>query len=99
LAYANLFLLGGKMRTRDVIGHYSYQKEQIKFETDIEKKFHKIISGMRFGDQIKVEIVVTSNAEKKEVIRAINQSALYNNIDLHKRWSKDKTYITLIVEG
>lgn len=86
------------MKTRDIIGHYSFKKEQIKFETDLQKMFHKIISGMRFGDEITVPIVVTSNKEMKEVINAINQSATYNNMELHKRWAKDKKSITIRVE-
>jgi hypothetical protein len=37
--------------------------------------------------------------DKKDIMKAIRKSALYNNIDMTNRWSKDFTYITLIVEG
>lgn len=86
------------MRVLNQIGHYSFQKENIKFETDLDKMFHKIISNIRYGEEIKVPVVVKNNQEKKTVIKAINKSALYNNIDISKRWSKDKQAITISVE-
>jgi hypothetical protein len=61
--------------------------------------FHKIISSIRYGEKIEVPVAVKNNQEKKDVIKSINKSALYNNIDVSKRWSKDKTKITLTVEG
>ena len=87
------------MKILNRIGHYSFQKENIKFETDLDKIFHKVISNMRYGEKIEVRVSVKNNEEKKEVIKSINKSALYNNIDVSKRWSKDKTKITLTVEG
>jgi phosphoribosylformylglycinamidine (FGAM) synthase PurS component len=87
------------MKVLNQIGHYSFQKENIKFETDLDKMFHKIISSIRYGEKIEVPVAVKNNQEKKDVIKSINKSALYNNIDVSKRWSKDKTKITLTVEG
>jgi phosphoribosylformylglycinamidine (FGAM) synthase PurS component len=87
------------MKVLNQIGHYSFQKESIRFETDLDKMFHKIISSIRYGEKIEVPVAVKNNQEKKDVIKSINKSALYNNIDVSKRWSKDKTKITLTVEG
>jgi phosphoribosylformylglycinamidine (FGAM) synthase PurS component len=87
------------MKVLNQIGHYSFQKENIRFETDLDKMFHKIISSIRYGEKIEVPVAVKNNQEKKDVIKSINKSALYNNIDVSKRWSKDKTKITLTVEG
>ena len=87
------------MKVLNQIGHYSFQKEKIRFETDLDKMFHKIISNIRYGEKIEVPVAVKNNQEKKDVIKSINKSALYNNIDVSKRWSKDKTKITLTVEG
>lgn len=86
------------MKVLNQIGHYSFQKESLKFETELDKMFHKIISNIRYGEEVKVPVVVKDNQEKKLVIKAINKSALYNNIDISKRWSKDKTSITISVE-
>lgn len=86
------------MKVLNQIGHYSFQKENIKFETDLDKMFHKIISNIRYGEEIEVPVVVKNNQEKKAIIKSINKSALYNNIDISKRWSKDKTAITISVE-
>lgn len=86
------------MQVLNKIGHYSFQKEKIKFETDLDKMFHKIISNIRYGEQIKIPVTIQNNREKEAVIKAINKSALYNNIDISKRWSKDKSVITISVE-
>lgn len=86
------------MKIRDTVGHYSQKKELLRFETDLEKEFHKLISKIRYGEEIVVQTDVTNNDQKRAVIKAINKSALYNNIEITKRWSRDKSSITIKVE-
>jgi phosphoribosylformylglycinamidine (FGAM) synthase PurS component len=87
------------MKAQNISANYHIQKETIKFETELDKKFHKIISAIRFGQRIDVPVMAKTEQDKKDVMKAIRKSALYNNIDMTNRWSKDFTYITLIVEG
>lgn len=87
------------MRKVIPIGHFSEKKEKIRFVTDLEKKFHKIISGMRYGQSIDIETDVKTDEEQLEVFKAVKKSAFYNNIDIKHRWAADRTYITLTVDG
>lgn len=70
----------------------------MKFETEIDKTYHKIVSGLRYGEQVEVPTSIKSKDDEKEIVKAIAKSALYNNITLHHRWSKDKKFITIKVE-
>ena len=81
------------MKIRNSVGHYNARKEAIRFETDIEKQYHKQISGLRYGQLIKIEMADVEEQKQKEIIKAIEKSAFYNCIQLVVRWSKDKTHL------
>lgn len=78
---------------------YVHKKVGLKFETDLEKMFHKIISGMRIGKKVTVEIDGSKEEDRKLIIKAINKSCLYNNVEIRKEWSKKKDKITLLIDG
>jgi phosphoribosylformylglycinamidine (FGAM) synthase PurS component len=78
---------------------YNHKKVGLKFVTELEKMFHKKISTMRVGEKIDIEIDGTKEEDRKLILKAVKKSCLYNNIEVHHRWSKDKKKITLIIEG
>jgi phosphoribosylformylglycinamidine (FGAM) synthase PurS component len=81
------------------IGHFSQKKVNLRFETEMEKMFHKVISAMRFGEKVEIDVDGTNENVKKDALSAIKKSCLYNNVEVYYRWSKDKTKIILIIEG
>lgn len=92
------FLLRKFMSKVNRVERYNAKKESIRFETDLEKKFHKIISGMRYGERIDVEVDISSPEKKKEVVKAIEKSISYNCAEISHRVSTDKKTITLSAE-
>lgn len=85
------------MKIRNSVGHYNARKEAIRFETDIEKQYHKQISGLRYGQLIKIEMINVEEQKQKEIMKAIEKSGFYNCMELVVRWSKDKTHLLVKV--
>lgn len=87
------------MKIRNQVGHYNAKKENIRFETDVEKRFHKIVSGMRYGEKLEIPVDASTPEKKKEIVNAIQKSALYNCVEIKYRVSNDKTFVVLAVEA
>lgn len=70
-------------------------KEKLRFETELEIYLHKVISSMRYGEEIDLEI----EDEPSLYVYAAKKSAYYNCIsDLKAVVSKDKTKIKIYIE-
>lgn len=78
--------------------YVSKDREKLRFETDLEKEFHKIISSLGFGDSISVDTKIESKEDEHEVIKAIKKSEMYNLMDISYRFDKNKTSVTITVE-
>lgn len=76
----------------------SSNREKLRFETDLEKKFHKIVSAMNYGDAIRVETEVSSKEDEEAIIKAIKKSEMYNCMNLSYRFDKEKASILITVE-
>lgn len=78
-----------------MVSRKKWNRETIKFETDLEKAAHKVISSIRFGEKIQIE---NNDYNWKEFENAYRKSAFYNCIDIHCRWSNDKKILTISCE-
>jgi uncharacterized protein YktA (UPF0223 family) len=70
-----------------------------RIETEIEKKFHKIVSSIRYGEKIIIPTIVKTKEEEKAIWKALEKTARYNCIELHMRWDKNKENIKISVES
>jgi hypothetical protein len=86
------------MQVVNKIGHFSEKKEKIRFETSLEKEIHKMVSNIRYGEKIEIPVLSATMDGVKEVIKIIENSAFYNNINLHKKMAKDMSFITIKVD-
>lgn len=79
------------------MGYAHLSKTDINFTTETEKIVHKIISGMRYGEKVQIDLSV---AENKEVLAvAIKKSVRYNCMDVRITWPKDNNgKVTISVE-
>lgn len=73
----------------------NWSKESLKFITPSEKLIHKIVSGICYGESIKID--KPKDLEEKDFAIIVRKSARYNNIELHQKWSIDKKSITIKV--
>ena len=70
-------------------------KEKLRFENELEVYLHKIISSLRYGDEIDLEV----KDNPALYIYAAKKSAYYNCIsDLKIVLSKDKKSLKIYVE-
>lgn len=70
-------------------------REKLKFSTPLEVEIHKIVSALRYGDEMVIEL----KDHPELYIYAAKKSAYYNCIDnLKVILSKDRTNIRLYVE-
>lgn len=53
-----------------------------KFETDVEKAMHKIVSSMRYWEIVQLSTESLNDNQEKEMIKALRKSAKFNCIDL-----------------
>ena len=53
-----------------------------KFETDVEKAMHKIVSSMRYWEIVQLSTESLTVDEEKEMVKALKKSAKFNCIDL-----------------
>lgn len=71
----------------------SSMDEKMRFSSEIERRIHKKLSSIRYGECITIETVVKTDEDKKAIKKAIDKSASYNNLEIRTKWSKDFSYI------
>ena len=70
-------------------------KALISFTTDVEIRMHKIVSALRYGEKITIEV----NGDYREYVYAVKKSAYYNCMDdLSVSRTKDKKSIIVKVD-
>lgn len=65
------------------------KKETLRFETEIEKRIHKIISSARVGTTMNFDV----DGDYDDFMYAIKKSVFYNNIDCKITSFKEKRKI------
>jgi hypothetical protein len=70
-----------------------------RFETEIEKKMHKVVSSLRYGEKITISTNSMSQDEEKAVTKALNKSAKYNCIQLKIQKTRQENSISICVNG
>ena len=73
--------------------NFRFNIEKIRFETDVEKKYHKLISSMHSGETLEIKVGKTTPESRKEIKTAIKKSAVYNGITVKASWIKEDTVI------
>lgn len=69
-------------------------RQNIKFEDDLEIKIHKIVSSLRYGQEITIPV----EPDIDTCVYAIKKSAYYNCMeDIKILVSKDKTEIKISI--
>lgn len=69
-------------------------RQNIKFENDLEIKIHKIVSSLRYGQEIAIPV----KPDIDTCVYAIKKSAYYNCMeDIKILISKDKTEIKISI--
>lgn len=86
------------MKIRNQVGHYSDKKAKIKFETDVEKQVHKLISAMRFMETVTIPTNPNSKDDRDMVVNAVRKSAFYNCMEVTMRWHKKKDFLSISAE-
>ena len=76
----------------------SRNRENLRFETALEKHYHKVISSLTFGEAVRIETKISSKEDEEFVIKAIKKSAKYNHMDVSYKFDKEKTSVLIIVE-
>ena len=69
------------------------------FSTDIEKKMHKVVSGIRYGQNIELTTEFMSVDEEKTMVKALKKSAKWNCIELKTQKVREKNSIRINVIG
>jgi hypothetical protein len=70
-----------------------------RFETEIEKRMHKVVSSMRYGEKITISTHSMTEDEEKAVTKALNKSAKFNCIELKIQKAREKEAINISVNG
>jgi len=65
-----------------MISNSNWNTSNLFFNTDIEKKMHKIVSSLRYGQEIKLSTDSITEEEEKQMVKALRKSAKFNCIDL-----------------
>jgi hypothetical protein len=79
--------------------NYRWNTDIPKFTTDIEKKMHKIVSGLRYGEAIRIPTEKMSADEVKETVKALRKSGKWNCIELKVQTGKVKNCILVSVNN
>ena len=66
-----------------------------KFETDIEKAMHKIVSSLHYWETVKLSTESLSLDEEKAMVKALRKSAKFNCIDLKILKQRDQSAIKI----
>jgi hypothetical protein len=70
-----------------------------RFETEIEKKMHKVVSSLRYGEKITISTSSMSQDEEKALTKALSKSAKYNCIQLKIQKTRQENSINISVNG
>lgn len=71
------------------------KKANLRFNTELEKKIHRIISTIKYGE----EIIIDVDTDIKEILKAIKKSLFYNCInDAKVTKLDDKTKIKVKID-
>jgi hypothetical protein len=70
-----------------------------RFETEIEKKMHKVVSSLRYGEKITISTNSMSQDEEKALTKALSKSAKYNCIQLKIQKTRQENSINISVNG
>jgi hypothetical protein len=65
-----------------MISNSNWNTSNLFFNTDIEKKMHKIVSSLCYGQEIKLSTDSITEEEEKQMVKALRKSAKFNCIDL-----------------
>lgn len=65
-----------------MISNSNWNTSNLFFNTDIEKKMHKIVSSLCYGQEIKLSTDSMTEEEEKQMVKALRKSAKFNCIDL-----------------
>ena len=66
-----------------------------RFETDIEKAMHKIVSSLRYSEEIKLSTESLNVDEEKAMVKALKKSAKFNCISLRILKQRDQPAIKI----
>ena len=66
-----------------------------RFETDIEKAMHKVVSSLRYWEEVKLSTESLNADEEKEMVKALRKSAKFNCIDLKILKQRDQSAIKI----
>jgi|LakMenE18May11ns_1017448.scaffolds.fasta_scaffold8619175_1 hypothetical protein len=70
-----------------------------RFETEIEKRMHKVVSSLKYGEKITISTNSMSQDEEKALTKALNKSAKFNCIELKIQKAREKDSINISVNG
>ena len=70
-----------------------------RFETEIEKKMHKVVSSLRYGEKITISTNSMSQEEEKALTKALTKSAKFNCIELKIQKTRQENSINIWVNG
>jgi len=66
-----------------------------RFETDIEKAMHKIVSSLHYWETVKLPTDSLTEDEEKAMVKALRKSAKFNCIDLKIQKMRDQESIKI----
>lgn len=66
-----------------------------RFETDIEKAMHKIVSSLRYSEEVKLSTESLNEDEEKAMVKALRKSAKFNCISLRILKQRDQPAIKI----
>jgi hypothetical protein len=66
-----------------------------KFETDVEKAMHKIVSSLHYWETVKLSTESLTVDEEKAMVKALKKSAKFNCIDLKVQKMRDQQSIKI----
>lgn len=72
--------------------------EKLRFSSEIEKRIHKIVSVIKYGETIRIDIEGNLVSDKDTIVKAIKKSAQYNCLTVKTKWSKDKDHVLVTHE-
>ena len=80
------------------MGYAHIAKDDIYFTTEVEKTVHKILSGMRYGQKVQIDLSIAET--KEQIAKAIKKSSRYNCMDIRVQWPKNNSnnMVTITVE-
>lgn len=70
---------------------WKFNRETLRFETDLEKKIHKLLSKVNLGTTLELTI----EGEEEAFIKAVKKSLFYNNTDYRIRIAETREKVIL----